>query len=117
MVERESEWDDEQLGRMLALRLHEDTTACPCGCGLPVKVAHDASQPFITDKTYCHARAYLTAAQRDFEQEQLPPDQRDKRWVAEKKPGMPTRPRPGDGVLWTVAPYQPQPEIPEVHHG
>lgn len=92
---------------MLALQMIE-AGVCSCGCGLPVAVAHDKKMPFKTDKVICQARKWLAVAQRDFEQEQLPLDKREKDW----QPGIP---RPGDGVLWTVQPYQPNPETPEVH--
>lgn len=115
---RETEWDDEQVGRMLALAQFEAETTCPCGCGLPVDVAHDPQGVFVTDTVICRARAVLTAAQRDFEQSHLPPDQRDKKWVAEKPARGPSKPRPGDGVLWKVAPYQPNVnDHPEVQSG
>lgn len=91
---------------MLALQLHESKT-CGCGCGLPVEVAHDPKRPFVTDTVVCQARKWLTVAQRDFTQEALPADKRDKGWVK-------GRPQSGDGVLWTVQPHEEQPRDPEV---
>lgn len=104
---RETEWDDEQVGRMLALR-QVKAALCSCGCGLPRVVAHNEKSDFATQPVICHARKWLTVAQRDAEQNRLPAKDRDPKWSEGK-------PQPGDGELWTVFEHNPTAnDFPEV---
>lgn len=94
VVTRETEWDDEQVTRMLALDYIE-AGVCACGCGLPREVAHDEKSNLATQSVICHARKWLTVDQRDAEQSAKHPKDRDPKWVAGQA-------LPGDGVLWSV---------------
>lgn len=105
VVDTEVEWDDEQAGRMIALLIREDQK-CPCGCGVMLEVSSDKRQPFATQPTICYARRALDVARRDYEQQQLPTDKRDKDW-------KPMTPQVMDGVMFSVAEHHP--ETPEAH--
>lgn len=88
---------------MLGLR-HLEHQTCECGCGLPRAVAHDEGRNFATQAVTCHARKWLSVAQRDAHQKSLPPDKRDKEWREGK-------PQPGDGELWRVWEHTETPTI------
>ena len=63
IITRESMWDDESRGR--ALRLAEfEAGMCPCGCGLPMAVAHDAKRPMRVETFVCQARRAMAAVER-----------------------------------------------------
>lgn len=64
----EPEWDDIEVGWMLALQDWRDSL-CPCGCGWPADVAQDPMTEFrvrVEDPTRCHVRSALAKAQREY---------------------------------------------------
>jgi hypothetical protein len=58
VVVRESEWDDASRDRALELTEYEETL-CQCGCGLPMRIAHDPEQAkklgFMVHEYKCYA--------------------------------------------------------------
>lgn len=68
VVTREPEWDAEARGR--ALRLSEyEATICRCGCGQPIKLAHDPKQPFLVDHFTCQAGRAIEKVRRTHREE------------------------------------------------
>lgn len=67
VVTRESPWDDTSRERALKLTEYEEGL-CTCGCGLPVKVAHDPEQAkklgFIVHEYTCFAQKAIAQHRR-----------------------------------------------------
>ena len=67
----EPEWDDVEVGWMLALQDYRDTTLCPCGCGWPAEISQDPMTEFRVrvSSVRCHVRTQMSRAQAEYREQ------------------------------------------------